>query len=111
MNKRRESPQIEPELLKIYNIETLNLIKSTYYRRGSDNCDMSFSEYVKTLKKLGFTDGMRIVRIDKSKKWKKDNIKVYNDPIHAKLKKINSFYRVRGYPKPKRVIIKMKEVV
>lgn len=111
MNKRKESPQITPELLKIYDEKTLLLIKSTFYRRGSNNCDMSFSEYVKLLKKLNFTDGMRIVRHDTSKKWTKNNIRVYDDPIHAKLKKINAFYRENDNKKPKKVIIKMKEVV
>lgn len=110
MNKRRESPQILPELLEIYDEKTLLLIKSTYYRRG-DDCDLSFKEYTKTLKKLGFTAGMRIVRIDKSKKWTKNNIRVYDDPIHAKLKNVNIFYRQNNNKLPKKVIIKMKEVV
>lgn len=107
---KRQSPQITADLLKIFDEKTLVLIKSTYYRRG-DDCDMSFEEYVKTLKKLGFTAGMRIVRIDKSKKWTKNNIRVYDDPIHAKLKNVNIFYRQNNNKLPKKVIIKMKEVV
>ena len=109
---KRESPQITPEseLLKIYDKETLLLIKSTYYRRG-DACDMSFEEYTKTLKRLGFVPGMRIVRIDKSKKWTKNNIRVYEDLVHAKLKNINIFYRKNNNKLPKKVIIKMKEVL
>lgn len=110
MNKRKESPQITPELLKIYDEPTLLLIKSTYYRRG-ENCDLSFSEYTKILKRLNFTDGMRITRKDKSKKWTKNNIRVYDDPVHKKLKDINSFYRENDNKKPKKVIIRMKEVV
>ena len=111
MNKRKETPQITPDLLELYDKDTLLLIKSTFYRRGANNCDMSFSEYVKTLKRLGFIAGMRIVRIDKSKKWKRDNIKIYNDQIRAKLKDINRFYRENDNKLPKRVIIKMKEAV
>jgi len=107
MNKRRKSPKITNNLLKIYDEETLSLIKSTYYRRG-DNCDMSFEEYVKTLKSLGFIDGMRIVRRDTSKKWTRDNIRIYDDPIHAKLKNINIFYRQNNNKLPKKVIITMK---
>jgi len=109
---KREIPQITPELLRLYDEKTLLLIKSTYYRRG-DNCDMSFSEYVKTLKKLNFTDKKRIVRIDKSKRWTRNNIRVYDDPIHAKLREINAFYRENNNKLPKKVIIrmKMKEVV
>ena len=103
----RESPQISPELLKMYDKTTLTLIKSTFYRRG-DNCDMSFEEYVKTLKKLGFTAGMRIVRRDTSKKWTKTNIRIYDDPIHAKLKNVNIFYRQNNNKLPKKVIITMK---
>lgn len=112
MNKKnRESPKITPELLRIYDEKTLLLIKSTYYRRGVNNCDMTFPQYVKLLKSLNFEPGMRIVRRNKSEKWKKDNIRVYDDPIHAKLKKINAFYRENDNKKPKRVIIKMKEVI
>ena len=106
---KRESPQITPELLKLYNKETLLLIMSTFYRRG-DNCDMSFAEYTKTLKSLNFEPGCRIVRRDKSKRWTRNNIRVYNDPVHAKLKNINRFYRENNNKLPKRVIIKMKEV-
>ncbi len=107
MKKRRESPQITPDLLKIYDKDTLLLIKSTYYRRG-DDCDLSFSDYTKMLKRLGFTAGMRIIRIDKSKKWTKNNIRVYDDPMHKKLKEINAFYRENN-KLPKKVIIRLKE--
>lgn len=108
---KRQSPQITADLLKIFDEKTLVLIKSTYYRRGSDNCDMTFTEYVKTLKRLNFTDGMRIIRIDKSKKWTKNNIRVYDDPMHKKLKEINAFYRENDNKKPKKIIIKIKEVI
>ena len=108
---KRQSPQITADLLKIFDEKTLVLIKSTYYRRGSDNCDMTFTEYVKTLKRLGFTAGMRIIRIDKSKKWTKNNIRVYDDPMHKKLKEINAFYRENDNKKPKKIIIKIKEVI
>lgn len=109
MKTRRESPKITPDLLKIYDKSILLLLKSTFYRRGVNNCDMTFPQYVKLLKSLNFEPGMRIVRVDTSKKWTKNNIRVYDDPIHAKLKSINTFYRENDNKKPKRVIIKMKE--
>ncbi len=107
---KRESPQITPELLKLYDKTTLELIKTTFYRRG-DNCDMSFEEYAKTLKRLNFRHGMRIVRRDTSKRWTRNNIRVYDDPVHKKLKDINRFYRENNNKLPKKVIIKMKEVI
>lgn len=110
MNKRKESPQITPDLLKLYDKETLDIIKTTYYLRKRVGCTMTYPQYVKTLKKLGFVSGMRMIRIDKRMAWSPDNMKVYDDSAHKKMKDIDAFYRNCG-SKPKKVIIKMKEVV
>ena len=110
MNKRKESPKITSELLKVFDKDTLSLLQSTFYRRG-DNCDLSFENYVRTLKSLNFKPGMRIIRIDKNKIWSKDNMMLTNDPIHKKLVDITSFYIKAGNPKPRKVIIKRKERV
>lgn len=111
MQKINDSPKITSELLKLYDKDTLTLIQSTFYRRGADGCNMSFAQYVKTLKEAGFTPGMRIIRIDKNKIWSKDNMMLTNDPMHKKLVDITSFYIKNGNPKPKKVIIKRKERV
>lgn len=111
MNKRKESPQITPDLLRLYDKETLDIIKTTYYLRKRVGCTMSYPQYVKTLKKLGFVSGMRIIRLNKKLPWSPANIRVYDDSAHKKLKDVDAFYRDRGYPTPKRVIIKMKEAV
>ncbi len=111
MNKRKESPQITPDLLRLYNKETLDIIKTTYYLRKRVGCTMSYPQYARCLHKLGFVSGMRIIRIDKKLPWSPDNIKVYDDSAHNKMKNIDAFYRNCSYQKPKRVIIKMKEVV
>jgi len=105
---KRQSVEITPALLRMYDKQMLNLIKTTFYRRG-DKCDMSFSEYVKTLKSLGFKDGNRIVRKDKAKRWTRDNIMLTNDPMHAKLRDVNILYRANKNKKPKQIIIKKKD--
>ena len=111
MNKRRESPKITNELLRLYDKKTLDLIKTTYYRRGSDGCNLTFSQYVKVLFDLNFVPGQRIIRKNTKLPWKKDNIMLKNDPAHKKMADITGFYIKNGNPKPKKVIIKMKEVV
>jgi len=109
MNKRRETPQIKPNLLKLYDRETLDLIKTTFYRRGSEGCNLTFYQYVKILHDLNFVPGQRIIRINKKLPWKKDNIMLKNDPAHKKMVDIDTFLRIRGYPKAKKIIIKMKD--
>lgn len=111
MNKRRKSPKITNNLLKFYDKDILRLLMTTFYRRGSDGCNLTFDQYVKVLFDLGFVPGQRIIRIDKKLPWKKDNIMLKNDPAHKKMADITGFYIKNGNPKPKKVIIKMKEVV
>lgn len=113
MQTRRESPKITPSLLTLYDKKTLDTIKTTYYLRKRVGCTMTYPQYVKTLKKLGFVSGMRIIRIDKKLPWSPDNIRVYDDSVHNKMKTIDAFYRDCAYQKPKKIIIKMrdKEVV
>ena len=109
MNKRKEGPKITNELLRLYDKKTLDLIKTTYYRRGSDGCNLTFSQYVKVLFDLNFVPGQRIIRKNTKLPWKKDNIMLKNDPIHKKMVDIDTFLRIRGYPKAKKIIIKMKD--
>lgn len=111
MKKRRESPKITNELLKLYDKDILRLLMTTFYRRGSEGCNLTFNQYVKVLFDLGFVPGQRIIRIDKKLPWTKDNIMLKNDPAHKKMADITGFYIKNGNPKPKKVIIKMKEVI
>lgn len=109
MKTRRESPKITPSLLKFYDKEILRLLMSTFYRRGSEGCDLTFYQYVKVLFDLGFTPGHRIIRIDKTLPWQKGNIMLKNDPVHKKMADITGFYIKNGNKLPKKVIIKMKD--
>ena len=107
----RKRPKITDSLLKFYNYDTLRLLLTTFYRRGSEGCDLTFYQYVKVLYDLNFVPGQRITRINTELPWKRDNIRLKNDPAHKKMVDINNFYLKAGNPKPKKVIIKMKEVV
>lgn len=109
--KKRQSPKITQDLLKLYDKETLDIIKTTYYLRERVGCTMTYPQYVKTLKKLGFVSGMRMIRIDKKMPWSPNNMRVYDDLAHKKLKDVAAFYRENGNKLPKKVIIKMKEVI
>ena len=108
MNKRKESPKITDNLLKFYNYDILKLLLTTFYRRGSDGCNLTFYQYVRCLHSLGFVPGHRIIRINTKLPWSATNIRLKNDPAHKKMVDINNFYLKAGNPKPKKVIIKMR---
>lgn len=111
MNKRKESPKITDNLLKLYDKETLDIIKTTYYLRERVGCTMTYPQYVKCLHSLGFVSGMRMIRINKKMPWSPNNMKVYDDSAHKKMKDVAAFYRQNDNKKPKKVIIKMREVI